>query len=572
MLEDAEREPGRWIDLIQRLDDIPPPSRAETLARIEAIGAEDLIGDQERAAIWDALREKVARHREFATAKWALSEADIAVIEKTAATFEPSAALLRRGWLFKTYRPDIPDIARGGNLREYDVALKTLRSEAAADIARENSWEAVLGFAVGLEAPWFLGEALADATRHEYEGEFLGLLESGDDAESAFASGYVWQRFRDSGWDWIEGHRAAGDLSPSQLGRLLVHTHDFPRAWEVAEAEGEAVSQVFWTGFRTHGLGGEFSHVDFVASRLIGVGRLASALDFIALYSNLHEQSPALSKERAELTTRALKAMLEADTVANELRTLGQHQLVSLFGALESSDVAEEEVAGLEWAYLPAFGIDSRPVALNNMLSRDPGFFVSLIERMYRSSDDEDTKDAELEATKPGDADERAAFAANAYRLLSEWRSVPGTFEDGSVDRAALEAWVIDVRSALSESEHLDVADAHIGHVLAYGPPDADGTRPCEPIRALLETLQSEALEDGLRVELYNSRGSTSRGVFDGGNRERALAASYAAQAQDLADRWPRSATVLRRLAESYEREALRMDEEAERRRKGFES
>jgi hypothetical protein len=117
---------------------------------------------------------------------------------------------------------------------------------------------------------------------------------------------------------------------------------------------------------------------------------------------------------------------------------------------------------------------------------------------------------------------------------------------------------------------HLEIGDSHIGRVLAHGPPDSDGARPCEPIRTLLEKLQSPAIEDGLRVELYNSRGPTSRGVFDGGDQERIVAAGYAEQAEKFADRWPRTATVLRDLAESYEREARRMDEEAERRRKGF--
>lgn len=131
---------------------------------------------------------------------------------------------------------------------------------------------------------------------------------------------------------------------------------------------------------------------------------------------------------------------------------------------------------------------------------------------------------------------------------------------------------VTDARAKLEESGHLEIGDSHIGRVLAHGPADADGARPCEPIRTLLEKLQSPAIEDGLRVELYNSRGTTSRGVFDGGDQERIVAAGYAEQAEKFADRWPRTASVLRDLAEGYEREARRMDEEAERRRKGFDA
>jgi hypothetical protein len=209
------------------------------------------------------------------------------------------------------------------------------------------------------------------------------------------------------------------------------------------------------------------------------------------------------------------------------------------------------------------------------MLSRDPAFFISLIRRMYRPKAEdnaEETGSRDHGEDRDEHDDKRAAFAANAYRLLSEWQTVPGTLDDGSLDSGLLEGWIRDVRSELETSGHLDFGDSHIGRVLAHGPADADGARPCEPIRTLLERLQSQALEEGLSVELYNTRGPTSRGMFDGGDQERAIAADYAARAERFADRWPRTATVFRGLAESYEREARRMDEDAERRRKGFDS
>lgn len=112
-----------------------------------------------------------------------------------------------------------------------------------------------------------------------------------------------------------------------------------------------------------------------------------------------------------------------------------------VFTALDGSDLPRERVAALEWAYLPAFGIDATPAALNEMLSRDPNFFVDLIRRMYRPrrDGDDDTDDAEQEET--ADDEQRAAFATNAYRLLSDWKIVPGLRGDGQVDSETLEAW-----------------------------------------------------------------------------------------------------------------------------------
>ena len=61
-----------------------------------------------------------------------------------------------------------------------------------------------------------------------------------------------------------------------------------------------------------------------------------------------------------------------------------------------------------------------------------------------------------------------------------------------------------------------------------------------------------------------NSRGVATRGVYDGGDQERALAARYAGWAQTVG-RWPRTSRLLRELAEDYERDARMEDERAAR-------
>jgi hypothetical protein len=84
-----------------------------------------------------------------------------------------------------------------------------------------------------------------------------------------------------------------------------------------------------------------------------------------------------------------------------------------------------------------------------------------------------------------------------------------------------------------------------------------------------LERVHSDELDNGLGLGIYNRRGVTSRGMFDGGDQERALADSYGQQAAGAAA-WPRVRRLLRHLVDSYEREGRRNDEEAERRRRGL--
>jgi hypothetical protein len=132
------------------------------------------------------------------------------------------------------------------------------------------------------------------------------------------------------------------------------------------------------------------------------------------------------------------------------------------------------------------------------------------------------------------------------------------------VDGDHLTRWVRAARLAFSESDRADIGDEEIGRVLAASPPGADSAWPAEPVRELIETLGSPSIESGLHVGVINARGVTSRGVYDGGAQERDLAARYLGWAKAIAASSPRTSRVLRRLAESYERDARRMDEEAQ--------
>ncbi len=89
-------------------------------------------------------------------------------------------------------------------------------------------------------------------------------------------------------------------------------------------------------------------------------------------------------------------------------------------------------------------------------------------------------------------------------------------------------------------------------------------------LRKILEQLKNPQIEDGLEIEIYNSRGVVSRDPLGGGGQERRLAAQYSARSASLNQRWTRTAELLRRVADQYEREAQAEDRKEELRKDGF--
>jgi hypothetical protein len=129
-----------------------------------------------------------------------------------------------------------------------------------------------------------------------------------------------------------------------------------------------------------------------------------------------------------------------------------------------------------------------------------------------------------------------------------------------------LKKWVAKARELFAEHERTRIGDSQLGELLAGVFPDEDEIWPAEPVRELVEELESEPFDDGLFVGRMNSRGITTRGVYSGGSSERQLAARYGDDAAALEARWPRTAQILRRLQRNYDRIADREDEEAGRR------
>lgn len=208
-------------------------------------------------------------------------------------------------------------------------------------------------------------------------------------------------------------------------------------------------------------------------------------------------------------------------------------------------------------------GYDPDAPTLHQTLAEDPRFFVEILSMVFRprSADEPD---------KPNEREKAAA--ENAFRLLHSWSTCPGVDEQGGLTLERLRDWVSTARALLAERKRVEIGDEQIGQALASAPADSDGSWPCEAVRDLLEELQNDRIDRGLEIRVFNNRGVTSRSLEEGGQQEWKLAEGYRARSEQFVTRWPRTAAIFRRLAETYEADARREDAEAERRSRGLDA
>ena len=166
---------------------------------------------------------------------------------------------------------------------------------------------------------------------------------------------------------------------------------------------------------------------------------------------------------------------------------------------------------------------------------------------------------------KPRELDEKEQFLATAaHYLLQSANVVPGTQGDGTINAEKLNAWVNATRHLLADCKRLRAGDQHIGHILRCAKPNGDELWPAKVIRDLIEVLRSDDIELGMEIGIRNDRGGAWRKQTGGGQQERELAKHYNHQAQLIQNQWPRTARMLRRIAQTYEDEAQRNDRDAE--------
>lgn len=555
MLEDIGVSPDKWNSMLYALGKVPKPQHqaiVETLDKLDLEG----FSTEDRTKIWETLRKIISRHREYADADWALPADVTDELEKLYHKFSPTDEIPLYSWLFG-YSVELlhppPDRENWQN-REEIVA--NYRKEALTKLYGAGGVDRLLSLAENVEEPTQAGFLVAqmDILSDEDTKEILDkYLDSENTLHNRFALGLVSGVFRSSGWAWateMVKDRAA-DWTAVQRSNFVASLSFEARAWDLLESINDpATEEAYWTriipGYN------KSIELERPVRKLIEFKRPQFAVDFLA-----HRTYDKEAIIPPELALEVLEGLISVTSDSETPIAWGNigHDLTRLMNVVRgSSDLDESRIAQIEFLIFPLLeNYGEGPVILHKQLARDPAFFADLIKVIFRSDDEN--------ADKPKVSE---GYITSAFKLLNSWRTTPGANEDGTLDRDALRDWVAEARKLVHESGRGAIGDQQIGQAFAESPFGLDNVRPHEHVRELIEELANSEIERGYEVRVFNNRGVTMRNPTDGGELERALVERFRSDAEKIGDSSPRTAAMLRRLAESYDRHGRREDASAE--------
>lgn len=499
---------------------------------------------------------------------------------------DPGAAY---GYLFDTWPRHIDGTAADAGHEAIEEAARPLQEAAVRAVLLASGPSGVLEFAEAMKHPYQVGKTLA-VCNPALDTEVLTSMENSPDAMTRAAFGYFNTRFSALGWDGID--RLVTDVQPSPrvVADLLRSPPRTAQAWKRIDRFGPDVAAEYWSRVTSFELDwpDDLDELLELSRRLRTAGRFDLAGGLLHRPSLDHTAEPAFAEEIAEFLSLRVKRS-DADDTYNVMELWELTKLLKVIDK-HREQLGASRVALLEWQYYPLLQDEPGFTASNlyRGMASDPELFIQLVEWAFKPA-----------STSPGDEtlpdEEQHRLALNAWHVLREWPeghflpnltdtddisatadaatgSAGCTTEaalEGIMDAASLKLWVERARERLAGIDRLDVGDQQIGTALASSPGDPNGDWPSRAVRDLVERLESDDIDNGISMAIYNRRGVTTRGITDGGAQERELVDSYRAQSRKYQE-WPRTKAIFEGLARDYERQAGIADRQAEARRRGL--
>ena len=556
-----DNDEEKFSQLIKETTNLSPKDRKRVLDWADVIYPNI---KQEKFLTWEAIRGILNHHMSHPDTDWALPESELARLENLYNKLQPTDIIHKYIWLFNKHLPEFPEgfiYEPNESEKRYEQQQKRVdeaRIKAATVFLQELGLKPTLDLRKQVKEFCLLGSTLADVITNQED--VLKVCENLYDEKNliGFAHNFIYRKSILEKFDWIKSlfkQLQEKKYSKKALSNVLIPLNQNQQLWDFVSSLDEEIQNEYWQNINPH-----FYHItdDEKANgieMLLKHKRFFSAIGIASHFSNVIS-SNLLSK-------MLIKAAIEE---ANETPRFSDYEIERIFEELDKrTDIDKSILIHLELLYLPilnSYGTIRNPKILEEELANSPDFFIDALKWLYIPKDK-----TLLEKEREGISDEVIQNRAKqAYHLLHSWKKIPGMKEDKSIDEAVLKDWIIKARTLAESSSRLNVADSEIGKVLAEYPENIPEW-PQEKIFQTIEEINTDSLKSGYSSAMYNKRGSSTRGAFDGGDIEREKAAYFEKLANDLKNKYPNVAEIFKRMQQGYLAEAKRMDEDAERNR-----
>lgn len=554
LLELAKDFPSVWNGLIESIGSV---SHEQFTKIIETLMATDISAYDldTRVAFMYTLRNIISLHRGVPDVDWSMSEDELTTLEKVYYFVEVEDPVLKNQYLFEnSWSLDVlhpPKREDEASYKEAEAVFLDMQLTALKEIYNAQGDAGIAKLVEGCPYPGIVGEKMSQCK----DINFASLAQSWLNAPRIYllaAQGYFSSRYREDASNLLTWFNTEYEHWDAEVSANFLLALPFDDALiDLVDTLDLDIQGSYWkkiTFFRC-----ECKKIESYYAALTQCLHYENFLSAIRMAESLIDDFAKETPLDISLLHELMVRLATTGTIDPQMISQVRHPIQEIIKFLQNADGMEQDKQiQIEWLYLPLI----KPRHLENEVLTNPEMFVQLVKWIYKPAHtDREDEGLDIELLR-----DRARNARNLYDDLSK---IPGQ-NDNEVDTEVLLDWVKKAREKLTEIDRKDIGDDRIGALLAKSPPDSDGIWPHEAVRRLIDDLESEAFDEGFIVGKQNLRGTTSRGVYEGGIQERKLSAQFEEDAKKLQFQYPRTAKLLRSLSEYYARDAKREDDRVE--------
>lgn len=558
-------------DLVEHLYDLTETDQDRVWSLIQG-WANTKASDSDKATLREKIRVTTLSKRAAVRARHNGRASGLTTLGKAAYTaLEPTDLLNKHEWLFREgwveeSADEIEDL-ENIDFHKRDEWIIKLRTEALREILVHHGLDGILEIARRGKAARVIGALASSAVLPEQDIPKLlhlalePILNSKEEVHSNknLIAGALHALTDNNQREPIL--RSVMECLPEEdMVRLLILAPYNKCTWKLVDAVGDSCRTKYWSEVTPEWIhNSDLENKESIES-LLEAGRPRAAF-YCVRYEPAKIDAPVL--------WRILSEIVQGGNDQPGDYMLDHYNVEQAFMRINSStELSLDQKASLEFAYigtlarpwdqLNAYGIPN----LERYIELHPELFIQAVAWTYKRKDG--AKDP-VDIQVPPESIE--TMAGRGYELINAIKRIPGHNDLGELEAARLLKWIKTARESCAELSRIDAADNSIGKMLSYAPVGEDGIWPCEPVRDVIEDIQSVSIVNGMLSGVYNSRGVVFRG--EGGDQERELATKYRKWSEVLQVSHPFVASrLLLELAKIYEHEASREDLEAGIRRR----
>lgn len=550
---------NKFSQLIDETVNLSPQDRKTVLDWAETVFSQVEVKEYKP---WETIRKILYQHRSHPDTDWALPELELKRLEELYEKLKPIDVVNQFVWLFNDHWPAFPEgfiYVKDDYEGRHDKQQKKIddaRSEAATVFIKELGLKKTLDLRKQVKEQWALGDALARVIKKQEEVLTVCECLNDDSKDIRFIQSFMFRKSILEGHEWIKN--LVSDIQQigftgKAISNILIPINQTRQLWEFVSSLTKEIQDEYWQNIYP-----SFYHIP-TEDKVLGVEMLMKHERF---FSAIDICSHFLEEISTNLLAELLKKAVTEK--ASEPPSFRGYEIERIFEAIDNrKDLEKSILINLEWLYLPlldSYGTRRNPKVLEEELTRSPEFFIDVLKLIYIPKDKE-----RIEEERKGLSDEVIQNRAKqAYHLLHSWKKIPGLQSDNTIDKTVLMEWINKARKLAEEQSRLEVADMHIGQVLAEYPENV-AEWPQEIIFQVIEEINTDSIKRNYSSAMFNKRGSSSRGPFDGGDIERGKASYFENLANQFKNKYPNVADIFKRLAEGYLIDAKRMDDQATR-------